>query len=123
MTDKYKNKYLIFTLVNICILVVSCATTAIGGDKNYPAEGNVKVLSNAAEKDLTFSDKPLRVVFAIDASGKIQGFRTSKERSFPITKPFHAGDVEKIEMITLIKTSNPKWCYKTTSGDQDCIEW
>ncbi len=88
-------------------------------------ENKVGVLSAEAAKELQFSEEPLRVVFAIDASGEIKGFRTAECRSHACsaTESIHAGDIQQIEMITLIKTSNPKWCYKTTAGHQVCISW
>ncbi|NOY71025.1 MAG: hypothetical protein GXP14_01400 [Gammaproteobacteria bacterium] len=88
-------------------------------------KNNVGVLSADAAKELQFSDEPLRVVFAIDASGEIKGFHTAEccSHDCSTTESIHAGEIQKIEMITLIKTSNPKWCYKTTAGHQVCISW
>ncbi len=102
-------------------LVAGCVALARGGAQNAP--GEPRVLSAAAEKELTFSDSKLGVVFAIDGEGNIQAFRREGTQPLDLKLPLHADQVEAFLALTVIKTSNPKVCWTTTYGSLKCITY
>lgn len=88
-----------------------------------PSRGEIPALSAAAEKELTFSNTRIAVVFAIDGDGKIQAFRRADSKTIPLEFPLHAEQVAAMSGISLIRTTNPKACWMTTLGDRKCVSW
>lgn len=105
----------------IAAVIVGCVGGARGGPKTGSAES--RVLSPAAEKELTFSDTQLAIVFAIDGNGQIQPFRRQGTEPVAYQLPLPAQAVEMIEGITVIRTKNPKVCWTMTNGDRACVSW
>lgn len=77
------------------------------------------VLSPEAERELTFSDNRLMVVFALDSAGNIQPFKAQGA----IEVPFEPGlPVNNFQGISFIN-GNPRCCFTTTQGWRRCIKW
>lgn len=82
-------------------------------------EEPLPVLSPDAERELTFSNNQLMVVFAMDAAGNIQPFKVQGAREVP----FEAGlPVNNFQGISFIN-GNPRCCFTTTHGQRRCLKW
>lgn len=105
----------------VVVFVVGCLATSRGGAQ--PAPGSSKILSPTAEKELTFSDSKLAVVFAIDGQGNIQAFRREGTVPLDVQLPLRAEQVEAFLALTVMKTTNPKVCWRTTLGSLQCVTY
>ena len=112
-----KLSLIIFALLGI--FLASCASTAHSGSQDDMV---TKKLSSSAEKELTTTDTPTAVVFSIDRKGRIQAFIPGKSKSFAPKEPIKAL-ITKIEAISVISSDNPKVCWRTTSGNEQCVVW
>jgi len=82
-----------------------------------------KRMNNATRKALEQNGKLPEVVFAITKNGNLQAFVPEKAKIVKPTFPLHANDVVFIETITIIETTNPKVCWKSLGGDEQCVSW
>ena len=83
----------------------------------------VEVLSTDAVKELTFSDSPLAVVFAVDKDGNMQAYRTDGSKAaITLEFPLLADKIEHMSTITTFQTSNPTTCW-TMHGPLVCLPW
>lgn len=77
-----------------------------------------KPLSKSVEDEL---NRPI-LVFTIDAAGKIRAFRGSSAIAFEPQFPRAAEKVLGLEGISFA-ILNPKICWKTTAGNQECATY
>lgn len=108
---------IIITLLGI--FLVGCASTAHGGSGG---DKNVKKISKNTEKELTTTGDPTALVFSIDRKGRIQAFIPEGSKSFKPQKPVKAL-ITDIEAISIVTSDNPKVCWRSTSGDEQCVVW
>lgn len=112
-----KLSLIIFAVLGI--FLASCASTAYSGSQD---DSTVKKLSSSAEKELTTTDTPTAVVFSIDRKGRIQAFVPGGSKSFALQEPIKAL-ITNIEAISIVTSKNPKVCWRTSSGHEQCVVW
>jgi hypothetical protein len=124
-----RHKQLLLSVLTAGVLLLGCEGPVNAGDtgKRPAKEGEPAVLSKAAEQELSKSftekKKKLAVVFAVDEDGRLQAFRRADQKTEHVKFPFKAGEVAAMLGITVIKTTNPKYCWFSTSGSLICISW
>jgi hypothetical protein len=61
------------------------------------------------------------LVIVLDKKGNFRPYRgrDTKERNFSGVLP---AEIDEVLGITIIRTTNTKYCYKTTAGDEKCVE-
>ena len=117
-------------LAAVGIVLAGCATA---GEKGYPASprpgdaGGVPAFGAGTAKELSFSDKRVTLVFAVDENGKVQAFRAPGARAFTVrdlvAQPLKADFIEGFESCAIFKSKNPKICWPDRGGSTSCVEW
>lgn len=115
------NLALIFIFVS-SLFLAGCASTAHHGNTGNTGNSNIIKLSKNAERELSTGDSPVAVVFGIDRNGKIQVFVPADSQTFKKDRPIKAA-ITRIGGISIVASKNPKVCWATTSGDEECVEW
>jgi hypothetical protein len=101
-------------------LVVGLTVSAFLAGAGWAAHGghHAKPLPPGLWQMLEFSTSPLLVVLAVDQAGAIQPYYHQT-----LGKPAEYEDIQnplsepKVEM----KIGNPKVCWKTSGGDEQCV--
>lgn len=110
---------LVSVLLMLGVVMFGCATA---GEKE-----KVPTFGEATAKELSFSDKRVTLVFAVDESGKVQEFRAHGTKTFTARdlerQPLKAGSIAAFESFSIIKTTNPKVCWPGNDGTTRCVEW
>ena len=111
-------KLSLIVLALLGVFLVSCASTAHGGDQGK----GVKKISKSTEKELTTTDAPTAVVFSIDRKGRIQAFVPEGSKTSKPQGPIKAL-ITDIEAISIVTSENPKVCWRSATGATQCVEW
>jgi len=101
------------------LFLAGCTSTAHGENTR---NSDIVRLSPSAQKELSTGNSPVAVVFGIDRNGNIQVFVPADSKTFKKSKPIKAL-ITKIGGISFIASKNPKVCWTTTSGDEECVVW
>ena len=112
-------------LVIIGILIGMFANNLIN-KFNYTAPDGakqVKRMNKATRKALEQNGKLPEVVFALTKNGSLQAFVPENAKVIKPSFPLHADNILSINNITLYSTSNPKFCWASITGDQQCVSW
>lgn len=80
-------------------------------------------ISSEIQKALSVNGKAPSVVFSLTPNGSMQAFVPEGSKLITPTFPLHADNLLNIDTITIYTTSNPKFCWKTGNGNQQCVTW
>jgi hypothetical protein len=111
------------------IMLAGCATAGERGDspRKPPHQRDVPTFGEGTIKELSFGNKRLTMVVAVDEDGKIQEFRAPGTKFFSVRdldkQPLKAGSIASFESLSIIKTTNPKICWPRGDGAVCCVEW
>jgi hypothetical protein len=105
-----------------------CVQITDANRKQLEGVHGAHLLSESTTKELmSRMNEGLAVVFAVDTDGNVhtlvpeamQGERSLCNFSFPLA----TGDLMNLRGVSVFKTSNPKTCWITTTGEYKCVEW
>lgn len=82
-----------------------------------------KPISMDIQKALSHNETLPSVVFSVMRNGSIQAFVPEGSKVIKPKYPLHANNLLNIDTITIFNTSNPKLCWITGAGDQQCVSW
>ncbi len=135
-------KNLYFTLItSISLMLTGCASIAVADIKNcVPLAGGkyeksqpkAKLLDEKTTKMLMHQTgkkpKNLAVVFTVDRDGNMQAFipkhlGNKKARLCDFDFPLRAGKIKQMSTLTTFSTTNPKVCWRSPDGFEQCIVW
>lgn len=110
------------------IMLAGCAMAGEGGyTPKPPQSGDVPTFGAGTAKELSFSNKRVTVVVAVDEDGRIQQFRAPGTKYFTVRDlmrtPLKADAIASFESFSIIKTINPKICWPSRDGGTSCVEW
>jgi hypothetical protein len=65
------------------------------------------------------------VVFVLYDNGQLRAFRREDQKPVEIKpgEPIHADNILDMKSVSIIKTSNPKYCWFNSLGDLKCVSW
>jgi predicted small secreted protein len=111
------------------ITATGCASMKGWGRDRHPTPpptaGSSLPLDESVEEKLRFGERnPIALIIVVDQNGNVQPYRnkTTKEE-FPLKFPLRAEEIEWMYSTTVFKTKNPKYCWLTTLGNNECISW
>ncbi len=89
-----------------------------------PAESHAaKPIGTDIQKALSHNGQTPSVVFSVSRNGTVQAFVPEGSKVIKPKFPLHAGNLLSIETITMYTTSNPKFCWVSGNGDEQCVVW
>lgn len=112
-------------ILGLSALTVACDPAPLTGAETQPPpcpQCTSRALSKSAAEELKFSENQLGLVLAIDTTGKIQAFRRAETHPIPLDFPLVNEKVLGLEGASIF-IFNPKFCWKTTDGDKECITY
>ena len=70
----------------------------------------------------------MAVMFIVDRNGKVKPVvpttkATQEAKRCKFKFPLHAGTIKDMDTLTIFATTNPKLCWRDSSGTDQCIEW
>jgi hypothetical protein len=102
----------------------ACAQQGATAAADPKADANSAELPAEAQKLLSFGDKELAVVFAVDRAGNTRAYYNGKaKKGASINFPQKKDELAGMTNITVFQTKNPKTCWIDGQGYQQCVEW
>lgn len=108
------------------LLAAACQDGNGGGPKPpSPGPGTSKVMKEDVQAFFEAEERGVKpgAVFVFYENGRIQAFRRSDQRSLKFERPLPAKEVLALESIAIIKTSNPKYCWRNSDGSEECVTY
>ena len=126
----------IFLMIFSATLLTSCSTTVMADVSNCKPvtkpHKRAKVLdaetSKIVAKTARINTDQVAVIFVVDRDGKIKALTptnatTSKAKRCNFKFPLKAGTLKNMDTINLFVTTNPKVCWRDSTGTDQCVVW
>jgi hypothetical protein len=62
-------------------------------------------------------------VIVLDRQGKFRAYRGRNTKGTKPIKDVLPAEIDEVIGITIFRTTNPKYCWTNTQGQQQCVEW
>lgn len=113
-------------IAGTALLATACQDGNSGGPKPpSPGPGTSKVMKEEVRAFFEAEERGVKpgAVFVFYENGRIQAFRRNDQRSLKFERPLPAKEIAALESIAIIKTSNPKYCWRNSDGSEECVTY
>jgi hypothetical protein len=123
-------------VLSFSLFLTACSNLAVAGISNCkPATKQYKktrvldeATSQTVAKTARVNPDEVAVVFVVDRSGKVKTIvptnkATSGAKRCDFNFPLKADTIKDLNTVDVFATTNPKVCWRNSSGTEECVVW